>query len=91
MTQAAEGTEKATLLMDVSRPGRRGASLSALDVPLSSLPPTELLRKELPLPEVSEGQVVRYFTRLSQRNVSVDTTFYPLGSCTMKYNPKVNE
>jgi len=48
-------------------------------------------RDELPLPEVSEVDVVRHFTRLSQMNHAVDTGFYPLGSCTMKYNPKVND
>ena len=51
-----------------------------------------MLRAEpAPLPEVSEIEVVRHFTHLSQRNFGVDTGFYPLGSCTMKYNPKVNE
>ncbi len=49
------------------------------------------MRAELPLPEVSEIDVVRHYTRLSQLNHSIDTGFYPLGSCTMKYNPKVNE
>ncbi|MBI2164970.1 MAG: aminomethyl-transferring glycine dehydrogenase subunit GcvPB [Chloroflexi bacterium] len=77
-----------TLLMDQSRPGRVGASLPELDVPPQELPPDDLLRRDLPLPEVSEPEVVRYFTRLSQMNFSVDTNFYPLGSCTMKYNPK---
>ncbi len=49
------------------------------------------LREELPLPEVSEIEVVRHYVHLSQKNYSVDNGFYPLGSCTMKYNPKVNE
>jgi len=66
-----------------------------MDVPeklLTELVPEKLLRKHPPkLPEVSEIQLVRHFTRLSQRNFCVDTHFYPLGSCTMKYNPKVNE
>ncbi len=53
--------------------------------------PESMLRDELPLPEVSELQAVRHFVRLSQLNYSIDTGFYPLGSCTMKYNPKVNE
>jgi glycine dehydrogenase subunit 2 len=53
--------------------------------------PDALLRSQLPLPEVGEPEVVRHFTRLSRLNVSIDTTFYPLGSCTMKYNPKVND
>ena len=58
---------------------------------MAPLPDEGSLRKELPLPELSELDVVRHFVRLSQRNMSIDTTFYPLGSCTMKYNPKVNE
>lgn len=68
-------------------PGRLPATL---DVPAAELP-AHLLRDELPLPELSEVQVIRHFTRLSQLNYSVDTHFYPLGSCTMKYNPKVND
>ncbi|MSQ41382.1 MAG: aminomethyl-transferring glycine dehydrogenase subunit GcvPB, partial [Dehalococcoidia bacterium] len=79
------------LLMDRSVSGRTGVTLPALDVPPSPLPGRDLLRGDLPLPEVSEGEVVRYFTNLSQMNFSVDTAFYPLGSCTMKYNPKVND
>jgi glycine dehydrogenase subunit 2 len=50
-----------------------------------------LVRDELPLPELAEVDVVRYFTRLSQLNHGIDIGFYPLGSCTMKYNPKINE
>ena len=79
------------LLMDRSVAGRMGASLPPLDVPEQPLPSKELLREELNLPEVSEGEVVRYFTTLSQMNFSVDTNYYPLGSCTMKYNPKIND
>jgi glycine dehydrogenase subunit 2 len=82
---------RARLLMDRSVPGRRGARLPAPDVPAAELPPARYLREEVPLPELSEPEVVRYFTRLSQRNFAVDTTFYPLGSCTMKYNPKFHE
>lgn len=81
-------------LAELSSPGRIGASLPECDVPvkpLDELIPSRLQRRELPLPELSEPDVVRHFTRLSQRNVGVDTHFYPLGSCTMKYNPKVNE
>ena len=77
--------------MDRSVPGRLGASLPPLDVPEQPLPSADLLRGELDLPEVSEGEVVRYFTTLSQMNFSVDTNYYPLGSCTMKYNPKIND
>jgi len=77
-------------IYELSRPGRQAFSLPKLDVPEAALPQS-WLRSELPLPEVSEVTLVRHFTRLSQQNYSVDTGFYPLGSCTMKYNPKVNE
>ena len=78
-------------LMERSVPGRVGATLPGLDVPAQPLPPEEKLRDRLDLPELAEPEVVRYFTRLSQLNFSIDTNFYPLGSCTMKYNPKVND
>ena len=83
------------LLFERSRPGRVGYSLPDLDVPevdpAACLPP-ELLRDDLPgLPELSEVDVVRHFTRLSTWNAAVDLGLYPLGSCTMKYNPKLNE
>ncbi|MCB9455667.1 MAG: aminomethyl-transferring glycine dehydrogenase subunit GcvPB [Anaerolineaceae bacterium] len=78
------------LIYDMSVAGRTGALLPALDVPESPLP-KELLRDTLDLPEVSELQVMRHFVRLSHLNHSIDTGFYPLGSCTMKYNPKINE
>ena len=79
------------LLMDRSVPGRVGAILPDCDVPLQELPDPSMLRTELDLPEVSEPEVVHYFTSLSQLNFSIDTNFYPLGSCTMKYNPKIND
>ena len=79
------------LLMERSVPGRAGAVLPESDVPPQPLPDAALLRDELPLPELSEPEVVQYFTGLSQRNFSIDTHFYPLGSCTMKYNPKIND
>ena len=78
-------------LMDVSVPGRGGHNLPDIDVPEAELPPAGMLRNELVLPEVSEVDVVRHFTHLSRLNYSVETGMYPLGSCTMKYNPKVNE
>lgn len=78
------------LIYEICRPGRRAVSLPACDVPESPLP-ADALRADLPLPEVSEIDVIRHYTRLSQLNHSIDTGFYPLGSCTMKYNPKVNE
>src|SRR5690348_17239305 len=83
------------LIFEKAAPGRRAATMSAMDVPTESLEnmiPEGMLRKEpAPLPEVSEIEVVRHYTHLSQRNFGVDTGFYPLGSCTMKYNPKINE
>jgi len=79
------------LLPDIGRPGKIGCSLPPLDVTPAELPPKELLRQELELPEVSEVELVRYFTALSKLNYGVDTGFYPLGSCTMKYNPKWHE
>ncbi len=83
------------LLFERSCPGRVGFSLPASDVPElepSELLPPELLRDGIPgLPELSELDVVRHFTRLSTWNAAVDLGLYPLGSCTMKYNPKVNE
>ena len=86
------GTRDTTrLLMERSVPGRVGAVAPPLDVPAQPLPDAALLRAGLALPEVSEPEVVQYFTGLSQLNFSIDTQFYPLGSCTMKYNPKVND
>ncbi len=78
------------LITELSQPGRQGVRFPAPDVPLADLP-AGLTRTDLPLPELSEVDVVRHFTRLSQLNYSIDTGFYPLGSCTMKYNPKINE
>ena len=77
--------------MEISSPGRLGTTLPELDVPQSSLPNSDMLRTSLNFPEVSESQLVRYFANLSQLNFSIDTNFYPLGSCTMKYNPKLND
>jgi glycine dehydrogenase subunit 2 len=77
-------------LCDLSASGRQGIRYPEPDVPLAPLP-EGFLRQELPLPELSELDVIRHFTRLSQLNYSIDTGFYPLGSCTMKYNPKINE
>ncbi len=79
------------MLMDRSVAGRRGIIMPPLDVEEQPLPDAGLLREDLELPEVSQPEVVRYFTRLSQLNYSIDTNFYPLGSCTMKYNPKIND
>src|SRR3990172_10802336 len=78
------------LIYEISTPGRPGVTLPEPDVPAVDLP-QQFARRELPLPELSELEAVRHFVRLSQLNHAVDTGFYPLGSCTMKYNPKVNE
>ncbi|RLD05224.1 MAG: aminomethyl-transferring glycine dehydrogenase subunit GcvPB [Chloroflexi bacterium] len=75
---------------ELSAPGRIGVTFPDPDVPRANLPDS-LLRAELPLPELSEADVIRHFVKLSTFNYSVDSGFYPLGSCTMKYNPKVNE
>ncbi len=80
------------MIFDKSRGGRRAVSLPRSDVPTKGTVPKHLKRAMLAeLPEVSELQAVRHFTRLSQRNLGVETNFYPLGSCTMKYNPKLGE
>ncbi len=82
------------LIFELSKPGRKGFELPADNYATDGLSaiPSDLLR-ETPaeLPEVSELDVVRHFTNLSNKNFGVDTGFYPLGSCTMKYNPKINE
>jgi glycine dehydrogenase subunit 2 len=78
------------LIFEISSPGRKAVFLPDLDVPETDLP-QEFLREDLSLPEVSEVDLVRHYVHLSQMNHAVDTGFYPLGSCTMKYNPKVNE
>jgi glycine dehydrogenase subunit 2 len=83
------------LLFELSKPGRRAARLPACDVPAPAvnelLPKSAVADEPPPLPEVAEPEVVRHFTNLSTLNMSVDTHFYPLGSCTMKYNSKRNE
>src|ERR1044071_4020184 len=77
------------LIFEHSRPGRRNYSQSPLTPTPTTGIPEKLLRKAPPLlPEVSEMDAVRHYTRLSQKNFSIDTQFYPLGSCTMKYNPR---
>lgn len=87
--------DKPLLLFEISKPERVALNLPACDVPLPQGPaklPNELLRsKPADLPEVSQLDLIRHYTNLSRRNFGVDSGFYPLGSCTMKYNPKVNE
>jgi glycine cleavage system P protein (glycine dehydrogenase) subunit 2 len=79
------------LIFEKSQPGRRASSLPRYDVPTVDVP--EGLRRDRPprLPELAEPEVVRHFTALADRTFGVDTGFYPLGSCTMKHNPRVNE
>src|SRR2546429_274124 len=82
------------LIFEISHPGRVGVSLPACDVPerpVGDLLPGVPLRAELNLPEVAQIDLMRHFVKLSQKNFSIDTNFYPLGSCTMKFNPKVHE
>ncbi|MGQ9904724.1 MAG: aminomethyl-transferring glycine dehydrogenase subunit GcvPB [Anaerolineae bacterium] len=78
------------LIYELSSPGRVGVTMPEPDVPCFDFP-TELLRDDLPLPEVSQIDVTRHFTRLSRLNMAIDINMYPLGSCTMKYNPRINE
>jgi len=79
------------LIYEKSRPGRRASSLPRRDVPAATVP-EELRRAHAPrLPELAEPEVVRHFSELASRTFGIDTGFYPLGSCTMKHNPRVNE
>jgi glycine dehydrogenase subunit 2 len=80
------------LIFELGNTGRRGVTLPCADVPMQNAIP-EKFRRKIPakLPEVSELETIRHFTALSRKNMGVDTNFYPLGSCTMKYNPKFHE
>jgi len=78
------------LIYDLGAPGRQGVIMPDPDVPTTAFP-ADLLRTDLDLPEVDQLTVVRHFTRLSKLNYSIDQGMYPLGSCTMKYNPRLNE
>ncbi len=95
MAQFPFKAETTPTIFEKSRAGRRGTSVRAPDVetrPIEELIPTKHLRTESPrFPEVPENEVVRHYTELSLKNHHVDRALYPLGSCTMKYNPKVNE
>ncbi len=82
------------LIFEISKPGRSSAAVSASDVPVVNIDEVigrKYLRDDLDLPEVAEIDLVRHYTNLSRRNFGLDLGFYPLGSCTMKYNPKINE
>jgi glycine dehydrogenase subunit 2 len=79
------------LIFEKSQAGRRAGEIPRHELPPVQIP-EELRRREAPrLPEIAEPEIVRHFTELSTRNFGIDTGFYPLGSCTMKYNPRVNE
>lgn len=82
------------LIFEISRPGRSAADVASSDVPAVKIDEViggKYLRENLDLPEVAQIDLVRHYTNLSRRNFGVDLGFYPLGSCTMKYNPKINE
>src|SRR5688572_18752124 len=95
MSEAAKGLQfKEPPIFERGSPGRSAASVAALDVPeVDVAHELGALSRQVPagFPEVSEPEAIRHFVRLSQWNFSIDTQFYPLGSCTMKHNPKVNE
>jgi glycine dehydrogenase subunit 2 len=79
------------LIFEISKQGRKGYSLPTCDVPEIEISDRFRRKKIATLPEVSEPQVMRHFVNLSSMNHHVDKDFYPLGSCTRKYNPKINE
>ena len=95
LTQTPQQRDHARTIFEKSRPGRRAFTPPALDVPerpLDELVPAHLRREAPPaLPEIAEPEIMRHYTRLSGRNFHLDQGFYPLGSCTMKYNPKLHE
>src|SRR5262245_17614454 len=90
-----EQSTRAETIFEKSKLGRRAAVLPDAGVPekpLEELIPAKLLRSEPPrLPEIAEPEIVRHYNQLSRRNFDLDTGFYPLGSCTMKHNPRLNE
>src|SRR6201747_2569812 len=95
MTETPMQRERARTIYEKSKPRRRAAVLPDAGVPekpLEELIPAKLLRSEPPrLPEIAEPEIVRHYNRLSRRNFDLDSGFYPLGSCTMKHNPRLNE
>jgi glycine dehydrogenase subunit 2 len=86
-----QGPDGPRTLADRSSPGRRASTFGPLDVPEAGVPDEHARRRPAGLPEVAEIDLIRHYTALSQQNYGVDTGVYPLGSCTMKYNPKVAE
>ena len=93
MTPPGPGSEDfgARLSFDRSETGRSAVDVPAWTGDATPLPDAHLLRESVRLPEMSQGELVRYYTALSARNFGIDSGTYPLGSCTMKYNPKVND
>jgi len=95
LTETPMQAERARTIYEKSKPGRRAAVLPDAEVPetpLAELIPSGLLRAEPPrLPEIAEPEIVRHYNKLSRRNFDLDSGFYPLGSCTMKHNPRLNE
>jgi glycine dehydrogenase subunit 2 len=95
LTETPQQAERAETIYEKSVPGRRAAQLPPSEVgetPIDQLIPANLLREQpAELPEVSEPEIIRHYNKLSRRNFDLDTGFYPLGSCTMKYNPRLNE
>ncbi len=95
LTETPMQKERARTIYEKSKPGRRAAVLPEAGVPekpLEELIPAKLLRDEPPaLPEIAEPEIVRHYNRLSRRNFDLDSGLYPLGSCTMKHNPRLNE
>lgn len=95
LTETPQQADRAVTIYEKSVPGRRAAQLPPSGVeetPIDELIPSHLLRESpAELPEVSEPEIIRHYNRISRRNFDLDTGFYPLGSCTMKYNPRLNE
>src|ERR1700761_8245334 len=95
LAEAPMQRERATTIYEKSKAGRRAAVLPGAGVPerpIEDLTPATLRRSAPPnLPEVAEPEIVRHYNRLSRRNFDLDSGFYPLGSCTMKHNPPLNE
>lgn len=95
LTETPQQADRAVTIYERSVPGRRAAQLPPAGVPetpIDQLIPANLLRQTpAELPEVSEPEIIRHYNRISRRNFDLDTGFYPLGSCTMKYNPRLNE
>ncbi len=93
-TETPQQADRARTIYEKSVPGRRAAQIPVDDggPALDELIPARFLRERPPaLPEVSEPEIIRHYNGLSRRNFDLDTGFYPLGSCTMKYNPRLNE